>query len=146
MSKCSIAVSALVSTVLLAGCGAGSNVLRVAGGPLAPCTGGPHCVSSTDPDPDYRIAPIQYLGTVDAAKARIKAVVTLQGAEVVSESQDYLHAAYTTSLMRYVDDVEFVFAQPGRIELRSSSRIGYADMGTNRERTEAIRAAFAAGQ
>jgi uncharacterized protein (DUF1499 family) len=97
-----------------------------------------------DPDPDHQIAPIHYLGTLETAKAHLKSVLVAEEANIVRESEDYLHAEYTTPLMRYVDDVEFVFTQAGRIDVRSSSRIGYADFGTNRNRVEGIRARFAA--
>lgn len=146
MSNFSALVLTLASAALLSACGVGSNVLRGSDGKLAPCSGGPHCVSSTDSDPDYRIEPIRYTGAASVAKERIKQVVTADGAKIAEESADYLHATYTTSLMRYVDDVEFVFATPGSIDVRSSSRIGYADFGKNRDRVEAIRTAFAAGK
>ncbi len=146
MSNCSTLALTLASVTLLAACGVGSNVLRGSDGKLAPCSGGPHCVSSTDANADYKIAPISYTGSAAAAKARIKTVVVADGAEVVDESADYVHATYTTKLMRYVDDVEFVFATPGSIDVRSSSRVGYADFGKNRDRVEGIRTAFAAAK
>ena len=42
----------------------------------------------------------------------------------------------------FVDDVEFYFNKPGRISLRSASRLGYSDMGVNRRRMEKIRNLF----
>ena len=144
MSNCSTLALTLASVTLLAACGVGSSALRGGDGKLAPCSGGPHCVSSSDAAADYKIDPISYSGSAEAARARIKAVVLADGAAVVAESADYLHATYTTTLMRYVDDVEFVFATAGKIDVRSSSRVGYADFGKNRDRVEAIRAAFAA--
>ena len=143
MLKCSTLVLTLASAALLAACGAGSNVLRGNDGKLAAC-GGPHCVSSTDVDPDYRVAPLGYTGSAEAARARLKAVIAADGGVVTDEAPDYLHATYTTAIMRYVDDVEFVFSPSGRIELRSSSRIGYSDLGKNRDRVEGIRRAFGA--
>lgn len=47
--------------------------------------------------------------------------------------------------MRYVDDVEFLLDPArSRIDVRSSSRIGYYDFQINRERIEDIRRRFAA--
>ncbi len=47
--------------------------------------------------------------------------------------------------MKFTDDLEFWF-NPARgvIELRSASRLGRKDFGVNRERAEAIRAAYLA--
>ena len=52
---------------------------------------------------------------------------------------NYIWAVYTTPLMRFNDDVEFHFAAPGIIQIRSESRIGYSDMGANRKRIEKLR-------
>ena len=42
--------------------------------------------------------------------------------------------------MRYVDDVEFLYDQSkGITHVRSASRIGYSDLGANRNRIESIR-------
>jgi uncharacterized protein (DUF1499 family) len=38
--------------------------------------------------------------------------------------------------------VEFLFITPGRIEVRSASRVGRSDLGTNRERIEMLRRQF----
>ncbi len=47
--------------------------------------------------------------------------------------------------MKFVDDLEF-WSNPalGVIDLRSASRLGREDFGVNRERIEAIRAAYLA--
>ena len=54
----------------------------------------------------------------------------------------YIHAEVTSAIMRYDDDVEFLFVTDQRIDVRSSSRIGYYDFGVNRERVDALRAGF----
>jgi uncharacterized protein (DUF1499 family) len=50
-------------------------------------------------------------------------------------------------LMGFVDDVEF-YLDPtvGKIQMRAAARLGQSDLGVNRDRLEAIRAAFAAAQ
>lgn len=139
--------STLLAAFSLSACGLGSNVLRGPDGRLAACSSAPHCVSSLAADADHKIEPLRYTGSADAAHGRlVKTVFGMQGAAIVIDQPDYVHATYTSALMRYVDDVEFVFvaSQPGVIQLRSSSRLGYADLGANRKRTDAIRAAFSA--
>ena len=69
----------------------------------------------------------------------------MAGAKVVKSESDYLYAQYTTPLMKFVDDVEFWYDPDARvIQVRSASRIGKGDMGVNRKRIEAVRAALAA--
>ena len=47
--------------------------------------------------------------------------------------------------MKFVDDVEFWFDPKAQvIQVRSASRVGEGDMGVNRKRIEAVRAALAA--
>jgi len=90
------------------------------------------------------IAPLRVKGDGPATLARIKAIVEgMDGAKVVKSEPDYLYAQFTTRLMKYVDDVEFWFdAAANVIQVRSASRVGRGDMGVNRKRIEAVRAAY----
>jgi len=90
------------------------------------------------------IAPLPLKGDGPATLARIKAIVEgMDGAKVVKSEPDYLYAQFTTRLMKYVDDVEFWFdAAANVIQVRSASRVGRGDMGVNRKRIEAVRAAY----
>lgn len=128
----------------LAGCGMGRVNLRAPGGALAPCDGGPHCVSSKSEDPDRRVEPLTYTGKREDVRRHLLAVLGAREDLTVVESQpDYIRAEARTAIMRYVDDLEFVFAaREARIDVRSSSRVGWYDFGVNRRRIEAIRADF----
>ena len=55
------------------------------------------------------------------------AVASLPGSVVVTSATGYLHAECTSSLMRYVDDLE-VWAPPdaSQLQVRSASRVGLA--------------------
>lgn len=112
-----------------------------------------NCVSSQAglyPDAKQRqyaeIAPLSLRGDGAATIARLKAIVeATPGAEVVRSAPDYLYAQYTTRLMKYVDDVEFWFDPVAQVvQVRSASRLGQRDLGANRQRIEAVRAALAA--
>ena len=91
------------------------------------------------------IAPLALRGDGPATMARIETLMkTWPGAEVIKRSDDYLHVAFTTRLMKYTDDVEFWFdPTAGVVQVRSASRLGKGDLGANRARVEAIRAALA---
>lgn len=114
-------------------------------GRLAPCPAAPNCVCSTDDDAAHHIEPIAY-GNEDDPLGRLAAVVgALPGARVVETAGAYLHAEFTSTFFRFVDDVEFlVDAERKVIHCRSASRAGHSDLGVNRRRIEAIRRAFAA--
>ena len=143
-----VSTAALTASLLLSACGAGSPALRsTVTGDLAPCSSAPHCVSSQSTDPDSAIEPLRYTGSPVAAReklARVLGRMKSMGYEVVTSEGDYLYATHTSGIMKYVDDIEFVFSQKqaGVIHVRSSSRIGYADMGANRRHVEEIRTAF----
>lgn len=145
MARAAIRATMLALLMLcLGGCGLGRANLRNADGVLAPCEAGPHCVSSLSEDANRRVEPLRYHGARDAAHARLLALLVRQPRHrIVTNAPDYVHVEVTTPLMRYVDDLEFLFALDApRIDVRSSSRIGYYDFQTNRARVESLRVRF----
>ena len=126
----------VLSLSLLSGCSstAPSNI-GVIDNQLAPCPDSPNCVSSFATAPDQAIAPLG--ASIDQIK---NAIDQLDDAVIVESTSDYLHAEFTSSIFRFVDDVEFLWdAERGVTQLRSASRLGYSDLGVNRERIEALR-------
>ena len=128
--------------------------LGVHGGKLKPPSATPNSVTSqADLYRDHpqhlaaKIAPLALRGDGPATLARIKSIVeAMAGAKLVKSEPDYLYAQFTTPLMKYVDDAEFWFDPAAQvIQVRSASRIGKGDLGANRKRIEAVRAALAAG-
>jgi len=117
--------------------------LGVKDGRLAPPKRSPNCVSSqADPaDAEHYIAPIAIKGGAPAAMAAVrKAVEGMTDATVVRAEGNYLYAEYRTKLLRFVDDVEFLYDEKaGLIHVRSASRLGRRDFGVNRARVEALR-------
>ena len=72
---------------------------------------------------------------------QIQAVLLdLDEANIVSVEGNYLYAEFTSRIMGYVDDVEFLYdRENGVTHVRSASRLGYSDLGANRNRIERIR-------
>jgi uncharacterized protein (DUF1499 family) len=148
---------AVVAVLLAARFGAFSgrapSGLGVTDGKLKPPARTPNSVSSQAelwpdaPQQAYaRIAPLALAGDGKATIAKIARIVEdLPGTQIVERRDDYLYARFTTTLMRFVDDVEF-WADPaaGVVQVRSASRVGRKDFGVNRARIEAIRARLAA--
>jgi uncharacterized protein (DUF1499 family) len=133
--------------------GSAPDNLGVREGKLKPPAKTPNSVSSqTDLWPGHaqaeyaRIAPLPLVGDGPATLAKLQTIVQgMAGARVMKAEPGYLYATFTTSLMKYTDDVEFWFdAAAGVVQVRSASRVGRKDFGVNRARIEAIRARLAA--
>src|SRR5262245_39449813 len=83
--------------------------LGVVAGRLAPCPASPNCGSTQADDPGHRLEPIPFRGSSAEALGRIKAVVASRPrTKIVTETDNYLHAEFTSALFRFVDDVEFL--------------------------------------
>ena len=122
--------------------------LGVRDGQLAPPKPTPNNVHSQidkAADPGHYIEPLRYQG--DAGKAWTKLVGVVEGmgrTRAMKSEPGYLYAEFSTRLMGYVDDVEFLLDEKaGVIHVRSASRLGRSDFGVNRERVESIRAKLA---
>jgi len=133
--------------ILVAGCTSGRPVnLGVHDGKLAPCPATPNCVSSQSTDKDHAVEPVRFSGTPAEAMASLKKVLAgLPRVRIVTATEAYLHAEFTSALFRFKDDVEFWIDESTKtIHLRSASRVGSNDLGVNRKRVEDIRGALAA--
>jgi uncharacterized protein (DUF1499 family) len=109
---------------------------------LAPCPSSPNCVSTQATDEGHAIVPYRYKKPRAEAKEALKATIaTLPRTKLVDEDESYLHYEFTTLLLRFVDDVEFLFDETTKtVHFRSASRTGYSDLGVNRKRMEQVRA------
>ena len=110
---------------------------------LIACPSSPNCVSTVVPSEDsqHAIVAYQYRKPRPEAKEVLKATVAgLPRTKLVEEDETYLHYEFTSLLLRFVDDVEFLFDDQAKaIHFRSASRTGYGDFGVNRRRMEDIR-------
>ncbi|MCB1669705.1 MAG: DUF1499 domain-containing protein [Gammaproteobacteria bacterium] len=104
-------------------------------GRLADCPDSPNCVCSFESRESHYVAPL------DASLAQVQQVLlALPEARIVSQQGNYLYAEFTSRLMGFVDDVEFLYdPDAGVTHVRSASRLGYSDLGVNRSRIESIR-------
>ncbi|MFT5109929.1 MAG: hypothetical protein ACI8XO_004897 [Verrucomicrobiales bacterium] len=111
---------------------------------LLPCPDSPNCVCSEETRSSHVIAPLAYAGEATVAWSRLKSVLAELGATEVRADDSYLWFEFRTSIFRFTDDVECRLNQDAQqIEIRSASRVGRSDLGANKKRVEAIRAAFA---
>jgi uncharacterized protein (DUF1499 family) len=113
------------------------------GGRLRSCPNSRNCVCSERSESSAFIASLPLKGSVENSWKRAKAGIKATGGVIQRQEPTYLWATYTTSIFRFVDDVELRLAgEQGVIHLRSASRVGYADLGLNRKRMEALRAYY----
>ncbi|MCJ8169003.1 DUF1499 domain-containing protein [Atopomonas sediminilitoris] len=123
---------------VLAGCsGSLPQNLGLHDGKLSACPESPNCVSSYATDDEHRIDALP----APSGESQQRLMTLLQAQDrvaVISSQPGYVHATFTSAIMRYVDDVEFVI-EPTQIHVRSASRLGHSDLGANRKRVENLR-------
>lgn len=126
-------------SLLVACSGSPPDDLGVRDGRLSPCPPSPNCVSSQDADEEHRIAALPLAGNPEQTRTRLLELLASEPrVDVVEQQEHYLRAQFTSQVLRFVDDVEFLI-QPQGVEVRSASRLGYADFGVNRARIEHLR-------
>lgn len=114
-------------------------------GGLATCQSPTNCVTSTGTGEAF-VEPLD-CGAGDPFTALMEVLDDRGWPTEVQESADgtYVAAVATTRVLGFRDDVEFL-VRPGDdwIRVRSASRVGQSDLGTNRTRVESLRADLAA--
>lgn len=112
---------------------------------LADCPTSPNCVSSLSSEEDRRVLPF-FPGkvTVSDYQQQLVAAMESDGGTIKDIRNGYVWATYTSSVFRFVDDIEWLYSDSGkRFDVRSVSRVGYSDLGVNRKRVERLRAMMA---
>lgn len=131
----------------LVGCSGTPPKLGLNQGQLTGCGPKPNCVGSQGNDLEHSIAPIAVVQPTEEVVNKLITVLNAQKkARIVQHEGQYIRAEFTSSLFGFVDDVEFLVIENDPmstiIHVRSGSRIGYSDLGVNRDRIELIREKF----
>ena len=105
---------------------------------LAPCGWLPNCVNSASGHGLQAVDPIK---ANDEQWQHVRTWIARQPDwEIVTDDSHFIQAIVKTPLMRFRDDVQLQFDPDiGLIQVRSSSRLGISDLGTNFRRVEALR-------
>lgn len=111
-------------------------------GLLKACPASPNCVSTqalTDDEVHY-IEPIVYRGDRKDTQLKIESfMLEKNNARIVTHSLGYVHFEVTSQLIGYIDDVEFYLPEADSVvHVRSASRVGYSDIGVNRDRVQQV--------
>ena len=115
--------------------------LGVINGRLQQCPGTPNCVSTFAEDKEHGIQPLPLTGSLIQEQDNLLSVIkSFSRTNIVVNEPGYIYLEFRTAIMRYTDDVEFMFDErAGYIHFRSASRLGMSDLGLNRRRMEQIR-------
>lgn len=114
-------------------------------GRLQRCPATPNCVSSEFvADAEHYIEPLVYAADQAAqVLPGLKTIIREMGGSIQVEQADYLAATFTSSVFRFVDDLELrIDTGQNTIHLRSASRVGHGDGGINRKRAEHLKNLF----
>jgi uncharacterized protein (DUF1499 family) len=118
------------------------EMLGLKDGALSPCPNMPNCVCSQHPnDTNHHVQPLPLGGAPEEGWARLQDLLqATPRVKIIRQDGGYLHARFTTRMLRFEDDVEFLRDDAaGVIHVRSASRLGYSDIGKNRKRVEQLR-------
>ncbi|GAD80698.1 DUF1499 domain-containing protein [Vibrio ezurae] len=130
----------LMASALVVGCSNGETVMSDRS--ILPCADKPNCVSTQDGREKYSLAPF-----VLKPNATLEAIETvalnLGRAKTADRQENYLRIEYTSKVFRFVDDLELRIIDD-KLIVRSESRTGHSDLGVNRKRADALRAALLA--
>jgi uncharacterized protein (DUF1499 family) len=131
----------------MAGCGAPSHFTKPQSpGSFTACAPAPHCVSSqASPGSFQHVEPFRFDGSASAAHQALSQTLRSDPqATVVKDDGNFLHATFKSTI-GFVDDVTFLIKPEEHIiDVKSSSRIGFSDLGVNNRRVERLRKQFEA--
>ena len=79
----------------------------------------------------------------DSEKAFIELIQILENTprlEIINKEKDYIHAIATSRIMKFIDDIEIKnLNQDNIFQIKSSSRLGFYDLGVNKRRVQTLR-------
>lgn len=106
---------------------------------LQTCGDKPNCISSSaQQGTSFYYPPIES-NNIEVVWDNLNMAVSSGLFKIEKSTASYIHATATTKLLGFVDDLEFLLSEKeGKIYLRSASRVGYSDMGTNRKRMDKL--------
>jgi uncharacterized protein (DUF1499 family) len=123
----------------LAGCASLTGEAGLVDARLKDCPPAPHCVSSLAADGRHRVEPFRLLDAQQGWARLVEAVRASERTTVVTADARYVHAEVASPWHVYTDDLELLRGDGDRVDVRSTSRLGYYDFKVNRNRVEALR-------
>lgn len=114
---------------------------------LGDCPDMPNCYGSEASRAEQTVTRMALTNPASDAINTLATIVSSQpGTQIVTQDERYLHATFSTRIMGYTDDVEFLISDDQQsVQMRSASRIGKSDLGANAKRLTLLRS-LAEGQ
>lgn len=125
------------------------DTIGVNEGQFASCPDSPNCVSTQTDSAEHSLNPIAYTAPLNETHTQLLEIVnSLPRTEVSMVTSNYIHAVSRSQMFGFVDDTEIYIDDEAKlIHIRAAARMGYSDMGVNRQRAEEIFQQFeASGQ
>lgn len=141
-------IGALIGIIMIGylwSCAVKPKTLGAPEGVLSACPKSPNCIcSQADSADNQHFMEAWKMDDFELDKTKVlKAIEDFGNAKVITNSDVYIYATFTTGWMKYIDDVEFYFDKSSnKIHFRSASRVGYSDMGVNRKRMIGLKKLF----
>jgi uncharacterized protein (DUF1499 family) len=136
-----IAAMGVIAIYMLVKNNTAPNNLGVNNGKLTKMPNKPNAVSSQTDEKDKKVEALEFKENLKNSKEQIiKTIESYGNTKIIKNEKNYIYAVFTTGKMKYHDDVEFYFDENEKlIHFRSASRVGYSDMGLNKERYNKLR-------
>ncbi len=112
---------------------------------LTPCSNKPNCVSSEHKNLNRKMLPVSYEGmTLEQAKSCLLEVLhSMPRIDIKQDNHHFMQVEYRTQVFEFFHDAEFYFNEKSKkLQFRSSTRIGFADFGSNKRWLQSVIARF----
>ena len=108
---------------------------------LGDCPDTPNCQGSESSRSNQSVDRFELSKVADSAITTLAEIVSSQSnTEIVEQDSRYLHATFSSRIMGFTDDVEFLLSDDEKsVQVRSASRLGKSDLGANLKRIEHLR-------
>jgi uncharacterized protein (DUF1499 family) len=145
-----IVITALIifivfSLIVLSKTSKSRNAKGLLNGKLQECPDKPNCVcSEQNDDIDHFIQPLVITDNSVGNKLKtLKEIIIELRGKIQTDNETYISATFSSSIFGFVDDFEMrIDSKQNVIHIRSSSRVGYSDLGANKKRVELIKKLF----
>ncbi len=113
-------------------------------GQLAAMPDKPKPVSSQTDIIDKHVDPLHYKeNTEETMRSVLSALSSMGNNELQIKESHYLYTVFTTSLLRFHDDVEILLDEKAKlVHFRSQSRAGHSDLGVNIQRYDQFKVLY----
>ena len=108
---------------------------------LGDCPDTPNCQGSESSRSEQAVDRFVVTKASDSAINTLAEIVLSQpNTRIVEQNSRYLHATFSSRIMGFTDDVEFLLADNEKsVQVRSASRLGKSDLGANLKRIVHLR-------